>query len=187
MKVFLASKRSSHALIICLIDSSISLRRNIPKADDLNSGSIDLKLRILLVDDAVLCRKFHRRILAPSCHEILEASNGQEAVERVRESMQSGVQIDGILMDSSMPFMNGTTAAKLIREMGFEGLIFGVTGNAFQSDIDDFIAHGVNEVLIKPLSVERYSYIVNCILNKAADGDTSMSSDANWDKIEKQP
>lgn len=150
-----------------------------PKGEEHSLRSPEKKLRVLLVDDAVLCRKFHRRILAPSCHEIVEASNGQEAVDRVRDSLQSDKPFDGILMDSSMPFMNGTTAAKLIREMGYGGLIFGVTGNAFQSDIDDFLSHGVNEVLIKPLSMEIYSYIVHCILNKDTEGDTVGSSDTS--------
>ena len=161
------------------LESSVSIRRNMPKAEETNLRSQEKKLRVLLVDDAVLCRKFHRRILAPFCHEIVEASNGHEAVDRVRDSIQRDTLFDGILMDSSMPFMNGTTAAKLIREMGYEGLIFGVTGNAFQSDIDDFLSHGVNEVLIKPLSMERYSYIVHCILNKDIEDDTVGSSDSS--------
>ena len=116
-----------------------------------------------MADDAVLVRKFHRKILAPSCKNILEANNGQDAVEKVKESIDKGVNIDGILMDSSMPFMDGTTATKLIRELGYKGKIFGITGNAFQSDIDNFLSHGVDEVLIKPLSMERYAYVVRSV------------------------
>ena len=123
-------------------------------------ASIIAALRILIVDDAALVRKYHRRLLAPSCEEILEASNGQDAVDKVRESIDQGVRIDGILMDSSMPFMDGTTATKLIRDLGYKGKIFGITGNAFQSDINEFTAHGVDEVLIKPLSMDQYAYAV---------------------------
>ena len=64
-------------------------------------------------------------------------------------------------MDSSMPFMGGLQATKKIRELGYKGKIFGVTGNAFQSDIEEFIAHGADEVLVKPLSIDKYAYIVH--------------------------
>ena len=129
----------------------------------------------MIVDDAVLVRKFHRRILTPSCEEILEASNGQDAVDKVRESIDQGVRIDGILMDSSMPFMDGTTATKLIRELGYKGKIFGITGNAFQSDIDEFIAHGVDEVLIKPLSMDKYAYVVQTIFSSLPSDEASLT------------
>jgi CheY-like chemotaxis protein/anti-sigma regulatory factor (Ser/Thr protein kinase) len=123
-------------------------------------------LRLLVCDDAVLCRKFHRRILMStrSIGEIIDASNGLEAVDIIRDAVTNGLQIHGILIDSSMPFMNGTTAVKIMREIGYIGKIFGITGNAFQSDIDDFLNHGVNEVLIKPLSMEKYAYIVQSLL-----------------------
>jgi CheY-like chemotaxis protein len=123
-------------------------------------------IRILIVDDVVLCRKFHRKILhnSKAVADIVEGSNGQEAVDIVRASLVNGQPINGILIDSSMPVMNGPPAVKMIRELGYTGKIFGVTGNAFQSDIDDFLAHGVNEVLIKPVSIEKYSFIVQSIV-----------------------
>jgi CheY-like chemotaxis protein len=122
-----------------------------------------VKYRFLVADDAVLVRKIHQRVLSPFCREFVEASDGREAVEKVRESIASNQPFDAILMDSSMPFMNGTTATKLIRELGYTGKIFGITGNAFQSDIDDFKNHGVDEVLIKPVTLDRYGYIIQSI------------------------
>ena len=78
-------------------------------------------------------------------------------------------------MDSSMPFMDGTMATKLIRELGYKGKIFGITGNAFQSDIDEFIAHGVDEVLIKPLSMDKYAYVVQTIFSSLPSEEASLS------------
>ena len=133
----------------------------------LNDEAPALNLRVLVVDDAVLCRKFHKRILLSTCKDIIEAGNGKEAVDLVKNSLESGSPIHGILMDSSMPFMNGTTATKFIRELGYTGKIFGITGNGFQSDIDDFMAHGVDEVLVKPLSMEKYAHVVDIISQSA--------------------
>ena len=133
----------------------------LPPIKDAEESPTGRKVRILIVDDVALCRKLHHRVLKPSCQECVEACDGQEAVERVRESLASGRPFDGILMDSSMPFMKGTEATRLIREMGYGGKIFGVTGNALQSDIDEFMAVGADEVMIKPLSVEQFSRIIS--------------------------
>jgi CheY-like chemotaxis protein len=53
-------------------------------------------------------------------------------------------------------------ATKKIRELGYDGPIFGVTGNALQSDVDYFKECGANEVLAKPLDIE----LLNNLLNK---------------------
>ena len=59
-----------------------------------------------------------------------------------------------ILMDFVMPNMDGPTATKEIRSLGYTGLIFGVTGNTLVADIDYFIASGANQVLAKPLDMD---------------------------------
>ena len=119
------------------------------------------KLRLLLVDDTAMIRKFHHRMLSTFNAECDEASDGREAVAKVKDLLDARTCYDGILMDSSMPFMGGLQATKMIRELGYTGKIFGVTGNAFQSDIDEFEAHGADEVLVKPLSIDKYAYIVH--------------------------
>ena len=58
---------------------------------------------------------------------------------------------DLVLMDNQMPNMTGAEACKAMREMGFTGIIIGLTGNAFEQDIADYIAQGANAVLKKPL------------------------------------
>jgi CheY-like chemotaxis protein len=62
-----------------------------------------------------------------------------------------------IIMDYVMPNVDGPTATKRIRDMGYKGLIFGVTGNALQSDIDYFISQGANTVLTKPLDMRMFN------------------------------
>ena len=60
-----------------------------------------------------------------------------------------------------MPNMNGPEAVKLIRELGFRGLIIGVTGNMLPEDIEDFKSHGANRVIGKPLSVQILKQIIS--------------------------
>ena len=60
---------------------------------------------------------------------------------------------DLILCDNIMPNMCGPEAVKAIREMGFLGPIFGVTGNMLAKDVEDFINHGADVILGKPLKI----------------------------------
>ena len=128
------------------------------------AGGVSKRPSVLVVDDDVICRKLHTRIMRLSCDTCCEASNGQEAIDKVRASMAAGDPFDCILLDSSMPKMNGTTAARAIRDMGFTGKIFGITGNAYKADIDDFIAHGVDEVCVKPLTPTRFCKIIDGVV-----------------------
>jgi CheY-like chemotaxis protein len=67
---------------------------------------------------------------------------------------------DLIVIDASLPIVDGPTTAKQIREKGYKGLIFGVTGNALQSDIDYFISQGANTVLTKPLDMRMFNRVL---------------------------
>jgi hypothetical protein len=54
----------------------------------------------------------------------------------------------------------GTTASLKLRELGYAGRIIGITGNALQEDILDFMKHGVDRVMIKPLTSEDYNDLI---------------------------
>ena len=108
--------------------------------------------RILIVDDAITNRKMIARLLMKS-YETEEASDGLEAVEKVKDSLRNYTPYDIILMDFVMPHMDGPTATGKIRALGFEGIIIGVTGNALPEDIRIFMANGADRVLSKPLEL----------------------------------
>ena len=90
-------------------------------------------------------------------HTCTEAEDGSDAVELISTGVEN---IDLILMDNVMPNMSGPLATKVIRSLGFKGLIFGVTGNALPEDITEFIAHGADAVLSKPLDVLKFDSVL---------------------------
>ena len=49
--------------------------------------------------------------------------------------------------------MDGPTATKAIRKLGYTGRIFGVTGNGMAADVQQFTDSGVERVLIKPFTL----------------------------------
>ena len=89
---------------------------------------------VLVVDDSRLNRKMLLKFLLKNGNVCTEAEDGLEAIERVKERIDfangsCGKPYDAILMDFIMPNMDGPTATKHLRSMGYTGLIFGVTGN----------------------------------------------------------
>jgi CheY-like chemotaxis protein len=63
-------------------------------------------------------------------------------------------------MDFVMPNMNGPDATRKIRELGYDGIIIGVTGNTLPCDIDHFKLSGANDVLAKPLNMEKLEHMM---------------------------
>eukprot|EP00607_Mallomonas_marina_P008788 CAMPEP_0182419370 /NCGR_PEP_ID=MMETSP1167-20130531/3831_1 /TAXON_ID=2988 /ORGANISM="Mallomonas Sp, Strain CCMP3275" /LENGTH=112 /DNA_ID=CAMNT_0024594251 /DNA_START=335 /DNA_END=673 /DNA_ORIENTATION=- len=99
-------------------------------------------------------RKMVCRMLASRVEHIEQAEDGVSAVNEVAKYEQLGTPFHFVLMDYEMPNMDGPTAAKELRAMGFRGKIIGVTGNTMPADIHSFMAHGADDVLTKPLDVE---------------------------------
>jgi len=121
---------------------------------------------VLVVDDAGLNRKYVVKLLKGTADVILEAEDGLEAVEMVRESMTNHCPFEVIFMDFVMPNMDGPTATRTIRAMGFQGVILGVTGNVTEEDVAHFIAHGANDVAPKPLNMAKLRSLLQKHLNQ---------------------
>jgi two-component system chemotaxis response regulator CheY len=64
----------------------------------------------LIVDDSSVVRKVARRILEDMDYIVEEAEDGQEAFDKCRQEMP-----DAILLDWSMPILNGLEFLKLLR------------------------------------------------------------------------
>jgi CheY-like chemotaxis protein len=118
------------------------------------------ELHLLLVDDVPSCRKMLARLLMTELCVCDEAKDGVEAVAKVKAAILSGYLYDGIFMDASMPNMTGSDATQAIRALGYEGRIFGVTGNSLPEDVEEFLFKGADEVKVKPLRREDMSYLV---------------------------
>jgi CheY-like chemotaxis protein/two-component sensor histidine kinase len=86
--------------------------------------------------------------------KIMTSGNGKEAVEKAIQSLP-----DLILMDIQMPVMDGNEATTRIRQFESESnssraTIIGVTARSLASEIDKTIAAGMDDCLIKPISID---------------------------------
>ena len=89
----------------------------------------------------------------------------QIAVDMVKAKITTESDVpqpyDAILMDFVMPNMDGATATKEIRKLGYTNPIFGVTGNTIDTDIDRFKRAGATEVFPKPFNVAKFHANMN--------------------------
>lgn len=123
-----------------------------------DEAKIKVEHRFLIVDDSSTNLKMMRRLLEsakdhfPGC-VIDEADDGDVAVEMVSKSLKAETPYGAVLMDSMMDRMHGTQATVLMRnDVGYKGLIIGVTGNAREDEIQAYKDCGVDEVLTKPIT-----------------------------------
>jgi len=83
----------------------------------------------------------------------LEADDGSTALDVMRSEIEADRAIDFVLLDYVMIRMNGPEAAQKMRaELGYRGVVIGITGNALPRDMETFRDHGANMVLTKPLT-----------------------------------
>ncbi len=115
--------------------------------------------RILVVDDMQLNRLVVRRLLPADSFEVEEAENGKRACNAVAQATAEGRQFDVILMDVSMPIMDGLAATAAIREAELSRpppnvpiRIVGLTAHAAPEDKTRCRAAGMDEVLTKPVN-----------------------------------
>lgn len=139
-------------------NGSVMLRSIVGKVDQ------DWKPVVLLVDDNHVNRKVLSSWLNKKKYEWRQATDGLEAVEIFKEHPPNFFNV--ILMDLSMPRMNGYDAAQEIRKIetlrnGNEGSskgsnqrarIFAVTGLASSEDKRKAFACGMDGYLVKPVA-----------------------------------
>lgn len=114
--------------------------------------------RILLVEDNPVNRQVVKAMLGPLKAEIVEAENGAQALDRLKEE-----RFDVVLMDIHMPVMDGLAATRAIRASGASYArvpIVAITAAASPEDRSGCFDAGVDEFLAKPVRLDALSSLV---------------------------
>jgi CheY-like chemotaxis protein len=119
--------------------------------------------KVLLVEDTEDIRQMMRKLLELSGFQVVEATNGREAVEvaaRVRPQI--------ILMDLSLPFIDGIAATRQIRSLPgmSEVPIVAVSAHDTADFHSDARAAGCNVYITKPINYPELEAVVNGLLSK---------------------
>ncbi|KAJ6177664.1 hypothetical protein N7519_008125 [Penicillium mononematosum] len=119
------------------LDNSVSLEQIAPQK------------HILLVEDNKVNQLIMLKLLSSLGFKRVDAAwDGAEAVRMVK---QKPLTYNLILMDISMPVMDGLTATEHIRRMKVDVPILALTGNALKGDAEAYLAKGMDDYIAKPL------------------------------------
>lgn len=117
--------------------------------------------RILVVDDEVRMRKLVNDFLTKNGFEVIEASNGEEAVDIFFERND----FDMVVLDVMMPKMDGWQVLKQIREYSTVPIIM-LTAKAEEKDELLGFKMGVDEYISKPFSPKILVARIEAILKR---------------------
>ncbi len=126
-----------------------------------------MTIRLLLADDHRMLREGLRRSMVEEGFDVVgEADNGEEAVRLVAE-----LRPDVVLMDVSMPEMDGVEATRRIRSSDVDTRVIMLTMHADSDVLADAIRAGASGYLVKDCSTEEVADAVRM----TADGETALS------------
>jgi CheY-like chemotaxis protein len=101
--------------------------------------------RVLITDDSQLTRRILRAILEASGHEVMEASNGNVALELIVQ-----VAPDCVLLDLLMPGMDGFEVLSTLNERGIDIPVIVLTADIQETARKKCIQMGAVDFLNKP-------------------------------------
>ena len=102
--------------------------------------------RILVVEDTDDAREFLIGVLKEKGADVQGVSDGSAAVTLATEA-----EFDAVLMDVQMSGMDGYTATRELRKLGFTRPIIGLSANVFPEDRNMGLEAGMNDYLGKPI------------------------------------
>ena len=106
--------------------------------------------KILIVDDAKFMRVPCARILTERGFIVIEAENGIQAIEKYQNESP-----DAVLMDISMPEMDGLNALRAIRELDPTARVAMLTAMGHQNVVIEAIKAGARDFIVKPFEPDR--------------------------------
>src|SRR5208282_3491847 len=115
---------------------------------------------ILIVDDKSSMRKVLHQTLEGDPHQILEAEDGEKALEIVKTK-----HVDVIITDIKMPKVDGMTLLRMIKELDSEIVVIIMTAYGTIETAVEAMKLGAYDYVTKPFSTEQ----VKLTVEKAAE------------------
>jgi two-component system, chemotaxis family, chemotaxis protein CheY len=114
---------------------------------------------ILIADDAAFMRMRCGKMLQQNGFDVIEAENGREAVDKY-----TAHKPDGVLLDITMPELDGLSALKEIRALDPDARVAMVTAIGQQQVVMEALQAGAKDFVVKPFQPERVLAAVQKLL-----------------------
>ena len=134
-------------------------------ADDASSTVIRHPGRVLIVDDEEMIREVCTEMLMEVGLEVLAASGGEEALRIFREQPDL---IDLVLLDHSMPGMDGVTVFRELRKISPDIKILLASGYSEEEVTERFKGQGLNGFIQKPFTLDRLTDAVHRVMGTSS-------------------
>lgn len=128
-------------------------------------------MKVLIVDDEELIRNVIKEYCLLDNYEVIEASNGLEAIDKVKENND----IDIIILDVMMPKLDGFSAFKKIREIKIPTIILSARNEEFDKLIGFDL--GIDDYVTKPFSPKELMARIKAVLKRSLNTDNFVYSD----------
>ena len=106
--------------------------------------------KILVVDDSEAMRLTCGELLTEHGHEVVVARNGREAI-----AIYQAAQPDAVLLDVTMPDMDGLTALSELQELDPDVRVAMVTALGREETVVEALQAGAKDFIVKPYSADR--------------------------------
>jgi CheY-like chemotaxis protein len=129
--------------------------------------------KILVADDNQVSRELIREVLEDSSQRVLEAENGEEAIEKIVSENP-----DIVLLDIQMPLFDGYEVLRRVRsDPRFREIPFvALTAYAMKEDREKALASGFNAYVTKPIDGASLRIRIKQMLYASSDGQDRF----NW-------
>lgn len=115
--------------------------------------------KVMIVDDAQFMRVRLSKLLAGLGHEVIEAENGEQAVQTYQSATP-----DAVLMDITMPEKDGLEALTEIRAFDPEAKVIMLTALGQESMVIQAVQAGAKDYMVKPFDRDRVTAALQKIL-----------------------
>jgi two-component system chemotaxis response regulator CheY len=123
--------------------------------------------RILVVDDESSIRTVVRRMLEKAGYDVLEAENGEAAIEAINTG-ENRLMLDAVICDIRMPKVNGLDAITYFRREYPHVPLIVLTGYPDTEIAISCMRHGVVDYLVKPVDGKRLKVAVETAMEQRA-------------------
>lgn len=115
------------------------------------------KRTVFIVDDEDVLRSLTCDIVTGAGYDVLQASNGREALETFKER---GGEIGLVILDMSMPEMDGTQTFQALRDLDPELKVLVASGFTDDPHVAHLIKNGAHGIVPKPFKVDDLTTLI---------------------------